>query len=146
MPRAHIKYISGLLLFGLNGVVSSRLAMPSMGIVFYRMLLGSLFLLLLLLLKGGAAAAGRAAPPDGGRRALRRFHGPSLGGVLLRAGDRAAGRAAVFRKRLTAAQTACFGVVFAGILLISVPDLSPPAPAWTGRGCCAASPRRCCTR
>ena len=52
MPRAHIKYISGLLLFGLNGVVSSRLAMPSMGIVFYRTLLGSLFLLLLLLLKG----------------------------------------------------------------------------------------------
>lgn len=30
----------------------------------------------------------------------------------------------VFRKRLTAAQTACFGVVFAGLLLISVPDLS----------------------
>ena len=51
MPRAHIKYISGLLLFGLNGVVSSRLAMPSMDIVFYRTLLGSLFLLLLLLLK-----------------------------------------------------------------------------------------------
>lgn len=81
VPRAHIKYISGLLLFGLNGVVSSRLAMPSMDIVFYRTLLGSLFLLLL------------AAP-------------------------------LVFRKRLTAAQTACFGVVFAGILLISVPDLS----------------------
>ena len=78
VPRAHIKYISGLLLFGLNGVVSSRLAMPSMGIVFYRTLLGSLFLLLLLLLKGGAAAAGRAAPPDGGRRALLRFHGPEL--------------------------------------------------------------------
>lgn len=51
VPQAHIKYISGLLLFGLNGVVSSRLAMPSMGIVFYRTLLGSLFLLLLLLLK-----------------------------------------------------------------------------------------------
>lgn len=29
MPQARIKYISGLLLFGLNGVVSSRLAMPS---------------------------------------------------------------------------------------------------------------------
>ena len=89
VPRAHIKYISGLLLFGLNGVASSCLAMPSMGIVFYRTLLGSLFLLLLLLLKGERLWPD--APP---------------------------------RQTAAAAQTACFGVVFAGILLISVPDLS----------------------
>ena len=136
MPRAHIKYISGLLLFGLNGVVSSRLAMPSMGIVFYRTLLGSLFLLLLLLLKGErlrpdapprqAAAAALSCVSMGlswiflyeayqrigvGLSSVAYYCGPVI--VLL-----------VFRKWLTAAQTACFGVVFAGILLISVPDLS----------------------
>ena len=136
MPRAHIKYISGLLLFGLNGVVSSRLAMPSMGIVFYRTLLGSLFLLLLLLLKGErlrpdapprqTAAAALSCVSMGlswiflyeayqrigvGLSSVAYYCGPVI--VLL-----------VFRKWLTAAQTACFGVVFAGILLISVPDLS----------------------
>ena len=140
VPRAHIKYISGLLLFGLNGVVSSRLAMPSMGIVFYRTLLGSLFLLLLLLLKGEplrpdapprqAAAAVLSGVSMGlswiflyeayqrigvGLSSVAYYCGPVI--VLLAA-------PLVFRKRLTAAQTACFGVVFAGILLISVPDLS----------------------
>lgn len=140
MPRAHIKYISGLLLFGLNGVVSSRLAMPSMDIVFYRTLLGSLFLLLLLLLKGErlrpdapprqVAAAALSGVSMGlswiflyeayqrigvGLSSVAYYCGPVI--VLLAA-------PLVFRKRLTAAQTACFGVVFAGILLISVPDLS----------------------
>lgn len=140
VPRAHIKYISGLLLFGLNGVVSSRLAMPSMGIVFYRTLLGSLFLLLLLLLKGErlrpdapprqTAAAALSGVSMGlswiflyeayqrigvGLSSVAYYCGPVI--VLLAA-------PLVFRKRLTAAQTACFGVVFAGILLISVPDLS----------------------
>lgn len=51
MSRAQIKYIAGLLLFGLNGIVSSRLRMPSMQIVFFRTLLGSVFLLLLCLLR-----------------------------------------------------------------------------------------------
>ena len=140
MPQARIKYISGLLLFGLNGVVSSRLAMPSMGIVFYRTLLGSLFLLLLLLLKGErlrldapprqVAAAALSGVSMGlswiflyeayqrigvGLSSVAYYCGPVI--VLLAA-------PLVFRKRLTAAQTACFGVVFAGILLISVPDLS----------------------
>lgn len=139
VPRAHIKYISGLLLFGLNGVVSSRLAMPSMDIVFYRTLLGSLFLLLLLL-KGErlrpdapprqAAAAALSCVSMGlswiflyeayqrigvGLSSVAYYCGPVI--VLLAA-------PLVFRKRLTAAQTACFGVVFAGLLLISVPDLS----------------------
>lgn len=140
MPRARIKYISGLLLFGLNGVVSSRLAMPSMDIVLYRTLLGSLFLLLLLLLKGErlrpdapprqTAAAALSCVSMGlswiflyeayqrigvGLSSVAYYCGPVI--VLLAA-------PLVFRKRLTAAQTACFGVVFAGILLISVPDLS----------------------
>ena len=75
MPRALIKYISELLLFGLNGVVSSRLAMPGMGIVFYRTLLGSLFLLLLLLLKGERLRPD--APPR--RTAAAALSGVSMG-------------------------------------------------------------------
>ena len=131
VPRAHIKYISGLLLFGLNSVASSRLAMPSMGIVFYRTLLGSLFLLLLLLLKGErlrpdapprqTAAAALSGVSMGlswiflyeayqrigvGLSSVAYYCGPVI--VLLAA-------PLVFRKRLTAAQTACCGVVFAGL-------------------------------
>lgn len=108
--------------------------------MFYRTLLGSLFLLLLLLLKGErlrpdapprqTAAAALSGVSMGlswiflyeayqrigvGLSSVAYYCGPVI--VLLAA-------PLVFRKRLTAAQTACFGVVFAGILLISVPDLS----------------------
>ncbi|WP_295859196.1 DMT family transporter [uncultured Oscillibacter sp.] len=108
--------------------------------MFYRTLLGSLFLLLLLLLKGErlrpdapprqTAAAALSCVSMGlswiflyeayqrigvGLSSVAYYCGPVI--VLLAA-------PLVFRKRLTAAQTACFGVVFAGILLISAPDLS----------------------
>lgn len=47
MKQAHIKYISGLILFGLNGIVSSKILLSSYDIVFFRTLLGSIFLLAL---------------------------------------------------------------------------------------------------
>ncbi len=49
MNRSHIKYISGLLLFGLNGIVSAKINLSSYEIVFFRTLFGGMFLLLLYL-------------------------------------------------------------------------------------------------
>ena len=44
MKSAYTKYISGLILFGLNGIVSSKILMSSYEIVFFRTLIGSAFL------------------------------------------------------------------------------------------------------
>lgn len=44
MKGAYTKYISGLILFGLNGIVSSKILMSSYEIVFFRTLIGSVFL------------------------------------------------------------------------------------------------------
>lgn len=49
MNRSHIKYISGLLLFGLNGIVSAKIDLSSHEIVFFRTLFGGMFLFLLYL-------------------------------------------------------------------------------------------------
>lgn len=132
MSRAQIKYIAGLLLFGLNGIVSSRLRMPSMQIVFFRTLLGSVFLLLLCLLRREPrqlAAVVLSGVSMGlswfflyeayqrigvGLASITHYCGPVI--VLLLT-------PLVFRQRLTGVQTACFCVVFAGLLLVSVPDL-----------------------
>ncbi len=51
--RAFIKYLSALLLFGLNGIVASHIALNSYEIVFLRTLIGSVLLLLLFLLSKG---------------------------------------------------------------------------------------------
>lgn len=47
MNRSRIKYVSGLLLFGLNGIIASKIMLSSTDIVFYRTLAGSVFLILL---------------------------------------------------------------------------------------------------
>lgn len=57
--RDYLKYISSLLLFGSNGIVAAKIALPSAEIVFWRTLIGSALLLALF-------AAGR------GRLSLRR--------------------------------------------------------------------------
>ncbi len=57
MKTAYSKYIAALLLFGLNGIVASHIALNSYEIVFTRSLIGSVFLVLLFLStrkKGGA--------------------------------------------------------------------------------------------
>ncbi len=51
--RHLLTYIMGLLLFGSNGIVASRIEMSSYGIVFYRTLLGSLLLIEVFLFSGG---------------------------------------------------------------------------------------------
>ena len=139
MNRSHAKYISGLLLFGLNGVVSSQILLSSMNIVLFRTLLGSVFLMLLFAWQ---------------RQPLRLFaHPRQLAAVVLsgvsmglswiflyeayqRIGVGLSSIAYycgpvivmlltpfVFHKKITGIQKLCFGVVFLGIVLISVPDL-----------------------
>ena len=51
--KAFIKYISALLLFGLNGIVASHIPLNSYEIVFLRTLIGSILLLFLFLLGKG---------------------------------------------------------------------------------------------
>lgn len=51
--KAFIKHISSLLLFGLNGIVASNIALNSYEIVFLRTFLGSVFLVVLFLLGKG---------------------------------------------------------------------------------------------
>lgn len=51
--KAYIKYVVSLLLFGTNGIVASMIALNSYEIVFWRALLGSLFLIgMFLILRG----------------------------------------------------------------------------------------------
>ncbi len=51
--KAFIKYLSALLLFGLNGIVASHIALNSYEIVFLRTLIGSTLLMILFLLGKG---------------------------------------------------------------------------------------------
>ena len=51
--KAFIKYISALLLFGLNGIVASHIPLNSYEIVFLRTLIGSILLMVLFFLGKG---------------------------------------------------------------------------------------------
>ena len=51
--NALLKYLSALLLFGLNGIVASQIAMSSYEIVFLRTMIGSVLLILLFILGKG---------------------------------------------------------------------------------------------
>jgi len=51
--KAFIKYLSALLLFGLNGIVASHIPLTSYEIVFLRTLIGSILLMVLFLLGKG---------------------------------------------------------------------------------------------
>jgi len=51
--KAFIQYVASLLLFGLNGIVASRIALNSYEIVFFRTAIGSAFLLILFLIGKG---------------------------------------------------------------------------------------------
>lgn len=53
MKQAYTKYIIALLLFGSNGIVASFINMSSHEIVFFRTMLGSLFLLVIFILGKG---------------------------------------------------------------------------------------------
>jgi drug/metabolite transporter (DMT)-like permease len=49
MNKAYFKYVAALLLFGLNGIVASHIALSSYEIVFTRTLLGSILLVLIFI-------------------------------------------------------------------------------------------------
>ena len=49
MKNAYFKYITALILFGLNGIVASHISLTSYEIVFTRTLIGSLFLILIFI-------------------------------------------------------------------------------------------------
>ena len=51
--KALLKYLSALLLFGLNGIVASQIAMSSYEIVFLRTMIGSVLLIILFVLGKG---------------------------------------------------------------------------------------------
>ena len=51
MKTQYGKYIASLLIFGTNGVVASFLTLNNTAIVFYRTVIGSIFLLSILLLQ-----------------------------------------------------------------------------------------------
>ncbi len=53
MKRVYTKYFIALLLFGLNGIVASQIAMPSVQIVFWRTMIGSIVLSLIFVVSKG---------------------------------------------------------------------------------------------
>ena len=96
MNRSRIKYVSGLLLFGLNGIIASKIMLSSTDIVFYRTLAGSVFLILLFAAPGffrrfgGRSASGDERPALAGMTApggLSAFAGMSDSGGVPASGD-----------------------------------------------------------
>lgn len=53
MKFSYVKYIFALLLFGSNGIVASFINLSSYEIVFFRTLIGSLFLISIFFIAGG---------------------------------------------------------------------------------------------
>lgn len=53
MNNPYFKYVISLLLFGSNGIIASLILLSSYEVVFWRTLIGSLFLLALFLMSGG---------------------------------------------------------------------------------------------
>lgn len=53
MKTAYIKHLLALLLFGMNGIVASQIALNSYEIVFFRTLIGSTLLIVLFRISGG---------------------------------------------------------------------------------------------
>ena len=65
MDKSRTKYIAGLLLFGVNGIIASKIMFSSTDIVFYRTLIGSIFLILLCAVPGIFRRFGRKGLPVG---------------------------------------------------------------------------------
>nr|WP_319396455.1 DMT family transporter [uncultured Desulfobacter sp.] len=60
MKNAYFKYITALLLFGLNGIVASHISLSSYEIVFTRTMIGSLFLILVFVFSKQKLQLGRS--------------------------------------------------------------------------------------
>lgn len=129
------KYLSALLLFGLNGIVASNIAMSSYEIVFLRTMIGSALLIALFLLGRGKLHV-RQNPRDAlfitlsgvamgaswiflyeayqqvgvGLASLLYYCGPVIVMAL---------SPLIFKEKLTAPKLAGFGAVLAGIVLVN---------------------------
>ncbi len=140
MKKHTISYVTGLLLFGLNGIVASRIAINSLSIVFFRTLIGSALLASILLAgreKPGFSAASRvhllyvlcsgAAMGTSwmflyeayrrigvGLASLLYYTGPVLVMML---------SPVLFREKLTFRKVMCFAVVLAGMVLTNLRQL-----------------------
>ena len=164
MKSAYTKYISGLILFGLNGIVSSKILMSSYEIVFFRTLIGSVFLALVYFLfarrreqtVGEAANDAESGEVENGVSGIFRHSvsmkkevlfvvlsgivmglswiflyeayvriGVGLSSITYYCGPVIVMLSAplVFHKKLNASQYMCFVVVFAGIMLVSLPGV-----------------------
>ena len=137
MNKAYLKYVLGLLLFGLNGIVASRIHMPSYGIVFFRTLIGSLFLLCVHGLTGGRL---RLVKQRRGHLVCLCVSGVAMGlswmflyeayqrsGVGLASLTYYTGPVIVvalspvlFREKLTGPMGVCFALVLAGMVLTNL--------------------------
>lgn len=164
MRSAYTKYISGLILFGLNGIVSSKILMSSYEIVFFRTLIGSVFLTMVYCMCVRRKKPKGTMPGDinGNRDEYCEISGHSgnltmikkemlfviLSGVVMglswiflyeayvRIGVGLSSityycgpvivmlsAPLVFHKKLTISQYLCFVIVFAGIILVSLPGV-----------------------
>lgn len=138
------KYVAGLLLFGLNGVIAEQINLPSYMIVFLRTLIGSAFLIAVFLL-----SRQRLNLKDIPKKQLifLMLSGVSMGMswiVLYEAYQRTGVGIAsiayycgpvivmlltpfIFRQKTTAKQIVCFAVVIVGIFMTNLSDISTNA-------------------
>ncbi|MEL7610553.1 MAG: DMT family transporter [Bacillota bacterium] len=146
MKTSYIKYLAALLMFGLNGIVASRIALSSYEIVFTRTLIGSLLLIaifalsrqkvqifkakghmLRLIVSGIAMGASwmflyEAYKQIGvGIASLAYYCGPVI--VMIFA-------PVLFKEKLTWAKAAGFLAVIAGMLFVNAQALNEGKTAW----------------
>lgn len=158
MKRAYTKYIAGLILFGLNGIVSSKILMSSYEIVFFRTLIGSIFLAAVYWVSNRMRSIEEMSCPAPDHKDSRKTTfapsvkkemlfvvlsgivmglswiflyeayvriGVGLSSITYYCGPVIVMLSAplVFHKKLTISQYLCFVVVFAGIMLVSLPGV-----------------------
>jgi drug/metabolite transporter (DMT)-like permease len=146
MKKAYTKYFASLLIFGMNGIVASRIAMSSYEIVFVRTLIGSLFLIaaftlsrrktrlmqnrkhtLYLTVSGIAMGTSWIFLYEAYRQigvgiaSLLYYCGPVIVMVLA---------PVIFREKLTWTKAAGFLMVLAGMLFVNTQVLSEGKTAW----------------
>lgn len=138
------KYVAGLLLFGLNGVIAEQINLPSYMIVFLRTLIGSAFLiavflisrqrlnlkdipkkqLLFLILSGVSMGMSWIVLYEAYQRtgvgiaSIAYYCGPVIVMLLT---------PFIFRQKTTAKQIVCFAVVIVGIFMTNLSDISTNA-------------------
>lgn len=138
------KYVAGLLLFGLNGVIAEQINLPSYMIVFLRTLIGSAFLiavflisrqrlnlkdipkkqLLFLILSGVSMGMSWIVLYEAYQRtgvgiaSIAYYCGPVIVMLLT---------PFIFKQKTTAKQIVCFAVVIVGIFMTNLSDISTNA-------------------